>query len=76
MQQAGLKLTSYDEFLLSLKEEIPNIGMGAICDKNGEWYLLDELPAEHAELIRKYKVLQYNNVMDRKHTCEEVFSVG
>lgn len=76
LQQAGLKLTSYDEFLLSLKEEIPNIGMGAICDKNGEWYLLDELPAEHAELIRKYKVLQYNNVMDRNHTCEEVFSVG
>ncbi|MBP3469036.1 MAG: LTA synthase family protein [Lachnospiraceae bacterium] len=76
LQQAGLKLTPYNQFLLSIREEVPDIGMGAVCDKKGDWYFLDDLPTEYAEIIWKYKTLQYNNIMDRKHTCKEVFSLG
>lgn len=73
LQQAGLELTPYNEFLLDLKESLPVIGMGAVCDKNGEWYTMEEIPEEYSGLLNQYKILQYNNVIDRKNRCEEVF---
>ena len=76
LQQAALEMPLYNRFLLSLKEKLPVIGMGAVCDRDGEWYLLDELPKEYKEAVEQYKILQYNNIMDRKHTCKEIFSLG
>lgn len=73
LQQAGLDLTPYNEFLLDLKDSLPVIGMGAVCDKNGEWYAMEEVPEEYSELLNQYKILQYNNVIDRKNRCEDVF---
>ncbi len=73
LKNAGMKMTKYNEFLLNLYEEIPVIGIGAICDKEGNWYQWGELPDYEKQLIQEYKILQYNNVSDRKKRVETVF---
>lgn len=76
LQQAGLELTAYNKFLLNLKETIPVIGMGAVCDYKGEWYALDGLTKEYETLINQYKTIQYNNVIDRRHMQENIFTLS
>lgn len=73
MQQMGMELSSYDKFLLELKEELPIIGAGAVCDKDGEWYEMSGLPAEYEKLMNEYKILQYNNVFDNRNRLDGVF---
>lgn len=75
LEQAGLEMTVYNKFLLQLKEKLPIIGIGAVCDSEGNWYSMDSLPEEYAELIEEYKVLQYNNVVDRKHRVDSIFEL-
>ena len=36
----------------------------------------NDLPEEYAELIEEYKVLQYNNVFDRRHRVDEIFQLA
>lgn len=77
MEQAGLPLTTYSQFLLQLKETLPVIGIDAVCDAEGNWYeMSSDLPEEYAELIEEYKVLQYNNVFDRRHRVDEIFQLA
>lgn len=76
LQQAGVEMTEYNEFLLNLREEIPVIRNSVICDKDGNWYKWDEMSEEDNALINQYKILQYNNVFDRKERVDEVFKVG
>ena len=74
LQKAGLKLTPYNAFLLNLKDIIPVIGMGAVCDYKGKWYSMNDLPDNYEELINQYKILQYNNVIDCHHTRSSIFA--
>ena len=73
LEQAGLSLTVYDQFLLQLKETLPVIGTDAVCDVDGNWYEMDELPEEYEKLIEEYQILQYNNVFDRRHRIDDIF---
>ena len=52
------------------------IGTGAICDSMGKWYKMDELPKEYEELVNCYKIVQYNNVFDRKNRVDSVFDLN
>ncbi len=73
LKKAGIEMTKYNEFLLNLYEEIPIIGIGGICDKEGNWYQWGELPDKEEKLIQEYKIMQYNNVFDRRKRVESVF---
>lgn len=73
LQKAGLELTPYNKFLLSLKKTIPVIGMNAVCDFNNKWYPLNALPEEYAILLNEYRILQYNRVFDRENVIEDAF---
>lgn len=73
LQQAGLELSTYNKFLLQLKEKLPVIGSGMVKDAQDNWYALDSLPSEYQELIDQYRILQYNNISDRKNRDENVF---
>ena len=75
-QAAGLELNPYNEFLLDLMNTIPIIGQGAICNNEGEWYLMEELPDQYEYLINEYRSIQYNNIIDRKNIVTSVFTVG
>ncbi|MDO5136770.1 MAG: LTA synthase family protein [Eubacteriales bacterium] len=76
MQQAGLRLSPYDNFLLELKKTLPIIGNGAVCDSQGVWYALDQLPPEYQELMNQYSILQYNRVKDRGNLCKDIFTLA
>lgn len=76
LEQAGLELTTYNKFLLQLKQTLPVIANGAVCDASGNWYALGSLPDEYQELIEQYQILQYNNVADRKHRIDSVFGIA
>lgn len=75
LQQAGVELTDYNRFLLKLKETLPVIGMGAVCDKDGNWYSEDELPEEYRTLLNEYNILEYNNQIDKKHRKKNIFAL-
>ena len=36
---------------------------------------MDELPKEYEMLLEQYRIVQYNNVVDRKHRIDEAFEV-
>ena len=75
MENAGIDMPVYNKFLLQLKQALPIIGSGAVCDNNGNWYPIDELPEEYDKLLDEYRILQYNNVIDRKNRISNIFQI-
>ncbi len=72
MEQAGLKTTDYQKFLLKLRKNLPVItAMGAI-DKDGNYYS-SALDSPYSDMVKEYQILQYNNLIDTKHTVTEFF---
>lgn len=73
LEQAGLKMSAYQESLLALKGTVPIIGQGAICDSNGNWYSLDgDLPTECSEALNEFEILQYNNIFDKTNLVSDI----
>ena len=73
LEQAGLKMSAYQESLLALKGTVPIIGQGSICDSNGNWYSLDgDLPTECSEALNEYEILQYNNIFDKTNLVSDI----
>lgn len=75
LEKAGVQLTEYEQFLANLKEELPIIGVGAVCDKDGNWYTMDDLPEKYQTLLNEYQILQYNNQFEKKQIRESAFTV-
>ena len=75
MQLAGIDMPIYTKFLLQIKQTLPIIGSGAVCDCDGNWYPFDEMPEEYEELLNEYRILQYNNVIDRKNRVSDIFHI-
>ena len=72
MKEAGLKTSSYQKFLLDLYEKLPVINaMGAI-DSEGNYYE-DAMDSPYKDLVKQYQILQYNNLIDTKHTVDSFF---
>lgn len=75
LQLAGAKLTPYNQFLLKLKEQLPIIGIGAVCDKDGNWYVNDEAREQYKKLLGDYNILEYNNQFEKKNVLESLFTL-
>ena len=75
LKLAGLEMPAYNKFLNQLKEELPIIGMGAVCDKDGNWYANDELPDNYKQLLSDYNILEYNNQFEKKNVLESLFTL-
>lgn len=72
MTEAGLKTSPYQKFLMDLYEELPVINaMGAI-DSQGNYYK-DVLDTPCKDTVKQYQILQYNNLIDTKHTVRSFF---
>ena len=72
MQEAGLEMSPYQKFLMRLYKKLPVINaMGAI-DAEGNYYeSAKETP--YKDMVGEYQILQYNNLIDTKHTVESFF---
>lgn len=75
MEQAGVELPQYHQFLLNLKDELPVIGVDAVEDKDGNWYSMEKLPEEYQKLMNEYSILQYNGQFEKKQIKESAFQV-
>ena len=76
MQLAGVEMPEYNQFLMKLKEEIPVIGMGAVCDSDGNWYDMENLPEEYQELLNEYQIMEYNAQFEKKDIREDLFRLA
>lgn len=63
LETAGMKLSSYDNFLLKLREKYPAINAFGYCDTDGNWYEIDDV---QDSMIQQYAWLHYYNVFDKK----------
>jgi phosphoglycerol transferase MdoB-like AlkP superfamily enzyme len=73
LQQAGLEMTSYEKFLLSMEEELPVIHTLGCIDSNNVYYKWSETSNEdfpYTELLRDYEYLVYNHSYDSKKYTE------
>lgn len=76
MKLAGLEMPGYNQFLMDLKEQLPIIGVGAVCDKDGNWYATDDLPDNYQKLMDEYDILEYNNQFEKKTILENLFTLN
>ena len=61
-EKAGMKLLPYQEFLKSVREEIPAMDGSSWRDADGNWEVLDT----SQPILEEYWRLQYRNMFDKK----------
>lgn len=61
-EKAGIKLLPYQEFLKSVREEIPAMDGSSWRDADGNWKVLDT----SQPILEEYWRLQYRNMFDKK----------
>ena len=72
LQEAGLKMTPYQKFLMKLYKKLPVISAMGAYDKDGYYYeSAKETPYE--DMVQEYQILQYNNLIDTEHTVNSFF---
>ena len=74
MQEAGLKLSPYQQFLMKLYKDVPVLSAMGTIDKDGNFYSSYE-DSPYKDMITEYQILQYNNLIDTKHIVESFFYV-
>lgn len=67
LQQAGIELPAYNQFLADLQEEIPAMNSRAFYSKSqGEFLHYSDAQGEDADLLNQYNILQYNNMFEKE----------
>lgn len=69
---AGLETTSYDDFLLALKEVFPIITSEGVVDTSGNYYTL-EYAEDNFKKIAHYHMVEYNNLFDKENRLTPFF---
>ncbi|MBR4072608.1 MAG: sulfatase-like hydrolase/transferase, partial [Clostridia bacterium] len=72
LKTAGVQLTEYNEYLLTLAETIPVISTVGYIDKDGvHYHWSDNSP--YTSMLDQYEKIQYNNIFDRKNIDMNTF---
>ena len=72
MNEAGLETSPYQKFLLKLRKKLPVLTAMGCFDKNGKYYE-SALESPYSDMVKEYQILQYNNLIDTKHTVNSFF---
>lgn len=75
LKLAGVEIPTYNQMILDIKDELPVIGMGAYCDKDGNWYSENDLPEEYQKLLSEYQIMQYNDQFEKTDIRENLFRI-
>lgn len=78
LNQAGLDMTPYQSFLLSMEEKLPVIHPLGCYDSSGTYYSWNETASEdfpYRDTIRDYEYLVYNHSFDAKK-YKDLFVTG
>jgi phosphoglycerol transferase MdoB-like AlkP superfamily enzyme len=67
LERAGIELPAYNQFLADMMEVVPAINSRGYYSKTQGSYLhVDDATGEEREWIRRYEILQYNSMFDKK----------
>lgn len=75
LKLAGVEIPAYNQMILDIKEELPVIGMGAYCDKDGNWYSENDLPEKYQKLLSEYQIMQYSDQFEKTDIRENLFRI-
>lgn len=75
LELANLELTDYNEFLLSAWEEVPVLGKNGYYLKDGS-YIPWSSKMEEPDILKRYRLLEYNYVADRRHRLDALFRLN
>ena len=67
LDTADLNKTAYNKYISDLRNEIPVLTYEGYVGKNGKYYSFDNKKSPYYELIKNYKIVQYNNLFDSKN---------
>ena len=69
MQNTGLPLGQYEQFLLDCREHYSAINFIGYYDSEGGYYGMDE-SAKNLKWLQRYRMLEYGNMFDRSLDIE------
>ena len=69
MDTAGLKKTAYQDYLTSLREQLPVLTANYCYDAEGNFYSADDFD-QVKDLLNDYEILQYNHLFDPKNRAD------
>lgn len=75
LDTANLETTPYMNFLRDMQSQIPVITGNGYVDNKNNYYTFNE-ETEYLDIIKKYELLQYNNVFDHKNRINSFFEVN
>lgn len=75
LRTLGLPMTGYDKFIMDLSREVPFYSAIAYSDRDGNVYAVSD-DSKCSDLIRQYRILQYNNIVDRDKRETEFFRLA
>ena len=68
LERANIDLPAYNQFLAQMQEIVPAINSRGFYSKSrGTFLHLEEAAGEEEQWIQKYKILQYNHLVDKKN---------
>ncbi len=74
LKTAGIKLTEYNKYLLSLAKTLPVIDNAGYVDSEGKHYKWSDA-SPYTSILDEYEKIQYNNIFDREHVNLDIFYV-
>lgn len=66
LESTGMKLSPFNQFLLDIHKQIPVLTTNGYFGEDGNYYSLKDESSPYYESLRKYQILQYNNLFDKK----------
>lgn len=74
LERANIDLPPYQQFLANLQQQVPAINSRGYYSKDDRGYKhIDEAKEEELEWISTYRILQYNNMFDKRHKSKVFF---
>lgn len=75
LQTAGVQLTEYNKYLLTLSKTLPVIDTVGYIDNNGVYYKWSD-SSPYISLLDDYERVQYNNIFDQQNVNSDIFYIG
>jgi phosphoglycerol transferase MdoB-like AlkP superfamily enzyme len=75
LKTAGLKGTTYNDYLLGLYQEIPVLNALFYIDKEDRMHLFSE-NTSYQNMIMDYRIVGYNNALDKKNRLKEYYQLN
>lgn len=73
LESTGMKLSPFNQFLLDIHKQIPVLTTNGYFGEDGNYYSLKDESSPYYESLRKYQILQYNNLFDKKKRIKNFF---